>query len=360
MSEMRMEPVTGPSVWTGAELENDSSWQVTLGEAERAALLAGMKTVQSKGLWLHQMRAEDFPLDDALKGLVARIRSDVRDGRGFVVLHGFPLEELSIDEIRLAYWGLSLQLGTCVSQDSRAALVADVWDRGQKPSPLVRAYGSRYKAGLHVDLADVVGLLCVRQADSDPWTTLGSSGAVYNAFLKEHAELLPMLYEGFPWDRRGESRPDENPITEMSIPIFSYADGQLSCRYNRAWILGAFARQKRELTNAETVLFDFFDEAAERTQIAFPLRPGDLYFASNYTVLHGRAGYDAEAPDLSQKRHLLRVWLNMPGMRRFADPASTRYGLLQHGNLGWTGAELLARKHLEPMARRDFLDEAFA
>jgi hypothetical protein len=72
-------------------------------------------------------------------------------------------------------------------------------------------------------------------------------------------------------------------------------------------------------------------------------------------VLHGRAAYEEETEDFGEKRHLLRVWLNMPGFRAFADEATVRYGLSSHGNIGWTGAELLARKHLEPGHRRSFV-----
>jgi len=331
---------------------------VALGDQERAALLAAMRTVQHDGFWLHQMRASDFPIDDSLRALVARIRDDLRDGRGFILLDGFPIEDLSIDEIRLMYWGLCLQLGTCVSQDARAALVADVWDRGQKKTPLTRAYGSRRKSSLHVDLADAVGLLCVRQARGGAATTLASSMTVYNEFLREHPELLPALYGGFHWDRFGESRAEESPVSERPIPIFSYSNGQLSCRYNRSWITGAFDRAGKRMSNAETLLFDFFDEAAERNRLELDLAPGQLYFANNYTVLHGRAAYEEEPQDLGEKRHLLRVWLNLADFRSFTEEALVRFGLISHGNLGWTGDELLARKHLRPSEQRSFLELA--
>lgn len=355
MSEILREPVRDATAWRGDDLGDDPSWRVAIGEREREAMLAGLKAVQSKGLWFHQMEAADFPLDDSLRALVARIRHDVRDGRGFVLLEGFPLRNLSIDEIRLVYWGLSLHLGTCVSQDGRAALVADVWDRGQKKAPLTRAYGSKRESKLHVDLADVVGLLCVRQAKGGAPTTLASSTTVYNAFLEKHPELVPMLYEGFHWDRFSEHAAWEKPMSVAKIPVFSYAGGQLSCRYNRSWISGAFARLEKTMSNAEQVLFDFFDQAAEENRLEIDLQPGQLYFASNYTVLHGRAAYEEETEDFGEKRHLLRTWLNMPGFRAFADEATVRYGLSSHGNIGWTGAELLARKHLEPGHRRSFV-----
>jgi hypothetical protein len=358
MTEILREPVRDATAWTGAQLQDDPSWRVAIGEREREAMLAGLKVLQSKGLWFHQMEAADFPLDESLKALVARIKHDVKDGRGFLLLDGFPIKGLTIDEIRLIYWGLALQLGTCVSQDGRAALVADVWDRGQKKTPLTRAYGSKRESKLHVDLSDVVGLLCVRQAKGGAPTTLASSMTVYNAFLKEHPDLVPMLYEGFHWDRFSEHAPWDQPMSTTRIPVFSYAKGQLSCRYNRSWITGAFARMEKQMSNAEQVLFDFFDQVAEENRLEIDLQPGQVYFASNYTILHGRAAYEEDTEDYGEKRHLLRVWLNMPGFRAFADEAVMRYGLTSHGNIGWTGAELLARKHLQPGNKRQFLVDA--
>ena len=354
-TEILSEPVGDASVWRGIDLTNDPSWQVSLGTAEIDSLQAGLKAVQAKGLCLQQMEAGDFPLDASLQALVARIRHDVKEGRGFILLNGFPLKGLSIDEVRLIYWGLSLHLGTGLSQDARAALVADVWDRGQKKEPLTRAYGSKRKSSLHVDLTDVVGLLCVRQAKGGAPTTLASSMTVYNEFLREHPELLPMLYEGFHWDFFGEHAAWDQPMTQKKIPVFSYAKGQLSCRYNRNWILGAFARMDKKLSNVETMLLDFFDRVAEEKRLEIDLQPGQLYFASNYTILHGRASYEEESEDLGEKRHLLRVWLNMPAVRAFADESTTRYGLISHGNLGWTGSELIVRKHLSSEARRTFV-----
>ncbi|MCP5432536.1 MAG: TauD/TfdA family dioxygenase [Alphaproteobacteria bacterium] len=356
MPEILREPVRDASAWTGADLAADTSWRVAIGEEQRASLLAGLAVVQERGLWLPQMSAADFPVDAALKDLVGRIRSDVRDGRGFIVLDGFPVEELSVDEIRLMYWGLALQLGTCLSQDARAALVADVWDRGTIKTPLKRVYGTKRRAPLHVDLADVVGLLCVRQAASGAPTTLASSAAVYNDFLRERPELLPALYEGFVWDRFNENKPTEEATSGRRIPVFSYAGGQLSCRYNRPWMTGPFERAGRKPTNEETVVFDTFDAFADRNRLVVELRPGQLYFASNYTVLHGRAEYAEETRDLAEKRHMLRIWLNMPGMRSFADEDTVRFGLMRHGNLGWTGREILARRHLDPKAERVMLE----
>jgi hypothetical protein len=168
---------------------------------------------------------------------------------------------------------------------------------------------------------------------------------VYNAFVREHPEWLGRLAEGFHWDRFGEQAEWESPIT-AKLPVFSEANGQVSCRYNRSWITGASVRMNRPFNETEVAILDFFDHAANRDSLKLELHPGDLYFASNYTVLHGKAAHEdePEAPDL--KRLLLRVWINLPDFRAFSDEASARFGLTVHGNIGWTGEELLSGKHL--------------
>src|SRR3546814_15081612 len=98
---------------------------------------------------------------------------------------------------------------------------------------MTRADGSKREARLHVYLADVVGLLGVRQAATDPRSTLTSAAAIHNAFVDRHPEWLPRLYEGFHWDRFGEQAPWEAPLSPAKIPVFSSAGGEVSVRYNR-------------------------------------------------------------------------------------------------------------------------------
>ena len=52
------------------------------------------------------------------------------------------------------------------------------------------------------------------------------------------------------------------------------------------------------------------------------LKPGDFQFINNRTILHGRAHFeDHEAKD--QRRHLYRLWLNVPEWPRMPTSQST-------------------------------------
>lgn len=83
----------------------------------------------------------------------------------------------------------------------------------------------------HVDLADCVGLFCVRQAPDDPPSLAASSMTVYNELLRRHPEWLPRLYEGYPWTRMEEEAPGESPVSDYRVPVFSAAAGTVTCRF---------------------------------------------------------------------------------------------------------------------------------
>jgi len=57
--------------------------------------------------------------------------------------------------------------------------------------------------------------------------------------------------------------------------------------------------------------------------------------------LHGRDEHALE-PDEQRKRLLMRIWLDFDEPRSFSDEAIVRYGVVRHGMLGWTAAELAA------------------
>ena len=48
--------------------------------------------------------------------------------------------------------------------------------------------------------------------------------------------------------------------------------------------------------------------------LEFTLAPGEMYFLNNYTILHARTAFDDHEEE-DRRRHLLRLWLEVPGMR---------------------------------------------
>ena len=55
------------------------------------------------------------------------------------------------------------------------------------------------------------------------------------------------------------------------------------------------------------------------------MEPGDMQFCFNHTILHSRTEFEEwDEPD--RRRHLLRLWLNIPNGRKLAPEFADRYG----------------------------------
>lgn len=331
-------PVRDRSAWTAADVEADRSWELRLDDEQRADLEAALTGVRARGLALAEITAVDFPLP-SLTGTLAAIGEEVRNGRGFAVLRGFPVQDRPLEDVELLYWGLCSHLGTGITQNSDATLIHYVTEGKLRPNQGARGVGFPTESTLHVDLTDCVSLLCVRQAPDDPPSWLGSSTRIFNDLLESHPEALAPLLEGFEWDRMDEHGPGEQPTSGYRVPVFSIAEGRVSCRYNRYWMAAAMRRKGEHNTPEQRAALDLFDRLAAQHRFEFRFEPGDIQFANNYTVLHGRAAH-APVTEESQVRLLMRIWLDLPQARPVIDEAIVRYGIVRHGNLGWTAEQL--------------------
>jgi hypothetical protein len=63
------------------------------------------------------------------------------------------------------------------------------------------------------------------------------------------------------------------------------------------------------------------------------LEPGDMQFVYNHAQLHDRTGF-TDWPEPEKRRHLLRLWLSLPGDRALPDCFAERYGTVEVGNRG--------------------------
>ncbi len=343
----RLRPVTDRSVWTGADLEVDRSWEYLLTDQHLEELGRALMSVSDRPL--SRIARDDFHLP-TLGGVIRSIGNEIRDGRGFSLLRGLPVDRYEYEELERLYWGLCSHLGTGVTQNSDASLIHYVTDGRLRPNQGLRGVGSPKKSGLHVDLADCVSLLCVRQAPDEPMSWVASSTRVFNEFVERHPEHLPALLEGFEWDRLDEQGPRETATSGYKVPVFSIAPGEggadrVSCRYNRFWMAKALLRDRDRLPEGTWALFNLFDEIAESVRLDLPFEPGDMQFVNNYVALHGRDAH-AEVPDEDRKRVLMRVWFDFDEARPVADEGIIRYGIIRHGALGWTAEQLNEGRHL--------------
>lgn len=327
MTEILRQPVRDRSAWRGSELRNDSSWYWNLPEAAIRDIDAALAAPANARVPLIEMTREHLPLPSIERDIAALV-DEFENGRGFIVIRGLPLHRYNNDQIARIFWGIGRHIGNPISQNAQGDLLGHVKDVGGLTygAKNVRGYQTTAELSFHNDNCDVVGLLCFRKARSGGVSRLASATTLYNEVLAQHPEHLDLLCRGFRYDLRGEERPGVAPITGH-IPVYSFYDGKLSARYVYTSIMQATRKGGYSLSPEETAALQFLNATAAREDIMLEmtLEPGDMQFCFNHTVFHSRTDFDDwEKPE--DKRHLLRLWLNMPNGRKLAPNFADRYG----------------------------------
>jgi hypothetical protein len=313
-----------------ADHQNSDVWKYRLDAEDLAELHEALAQVKAAGLDIIEISRGDFPLHRFADKL-ARLRQDLLNGRGFVLLKGLPVTTLSRHDAAILYWGIGLHLGYPVSQNARGQLLGHVVDLGEnsqnKPvstggktavfvSTTSRGYNSRERFNYHVDSGDVVGLLCFHPAKSGGESLISSSVAIHNEILRKRPDLLKVLYEPFWRDRRGKEVPaGARPYYRM--PVFCYHEGEFFCPYSPSSIRnagdGKLYPELPPLTQEQRAAIDLFDKLADdpRFRLSMELEAGDIQLLNNHVVVHSRTSYE-DFPEAQRKRHLLRLWLVTP------------------------------------------------
>jgi len=304
-------PVTGRALWRSGDCES-THWIWHFETDELAELDAALRRVQRHGLALGQFGRDDFPLP-ALGTKLAAIRNELVEGVRFALIRNLPVERYSVSELELLFWGIGSHIGSGIVQNAAGALLTHVTHHNLDPkNPHIRGYQDRRRQEPHNDLADVVGLLCVRKARSGGESSIVNSYAIYNEFLRHRPDLLHVCYRGFHLDYRGEGD-DPNATTSYRIPLFSSLAGKLFVFYGRRGIEAAMKKRGEQAAADERAALDLLDQiiAEKDLRLDMQLEPGDTQFVNNYSVLHARTAYE-DYPDPQRWRLLLRLWLNLP------------------------------------------------
>ena len=336
MAEQQTPPrplVRGPSAWIGAEIaRRPDDWTWHLSAADVAEIEAA--TAACRGHDIASITRDDFPLP-AFGAVLARMRDELLNGLGFVLIRGLPVEGRTIADSATAYWGIGTHIGLARSQNAKGHVLGHVRDLGlATDDPNVRTYQTTERQHFHTDSCDIVGLLCLKTAKSGGLSSLVSSNTIYNVMVESHPDLVHRLFQPFATDRRGEVPDGKKPWFDM--PVFNDHQGFLSAIYSRTYVRSAQRfPEARRLTEADLAALDCFDALAEdkdlRLDITF--QPGDIQFVHNHTILHDRTSF-VDWPEPERKRHLLRLWLAAPGARPLPPVYAERYGGIQIGDRG--------------------------
>jgi hypothetical protein len=325
--------VQGPSAWIGAELSRrPEEWIYQVSSSDLAEIEAAVAACRDRDI--ASVGRSDFPLP-TLGPVLDRIRGELLHGRGFVLMRGLPVEGRPIAESAAAFWGIGTYLGSARSQNAKGHVLGHVRDLGlATEDPNVRTYQTTERQYFHTDSCDVVGLLCLKTAKEGGLSSLVSSNTIYNVMAERYPDLVGRLFQTFPTDRRGEVPEGMKPW--FDTPVFNDYQGYLSAIYSGTYIRSAQRfPSARRLSREDLAALDCFDSLAEDQELRLDmtLEPGDIQFVHNHTILHDRTGF-TDWPEPERKRHLLRLWLAVPGARPLPPVYLERYGSIDIGDRG--------------------------
>lgn len=302
------------AAWRGPNLAAPADWIITLSTAQRAELVALGRQLESSGMSEAQIHAGGARSQQpALAGTMQEIREELRNGRGFVLMRGFPVTDLSPAATRLAYAAIGSMLGIAMPQNKRGELIHDVRDTGaDRTDPNVRLSTTNAEQDFHTDAADVIGLLCLRKSRSGGVSRIVSSVTVYNEIAAARPDLAALLFEPWYFHLKGEQAPGALPY--FQLPIAHDIGGQLS-----SFFIGWYIRHAEALdgvpplTPARRELLELYESTANRPDLYLDMHfePGDVQWLKNSVILHKRTEYE-DWPEAERKRHLLRLWLAAP------------------------------------------------
>src|SRR5215470_6626968 len=221
-----MASVVDPAGWTPETLGGVDDFAYRISARDADELIAGIAAFRRHGLPIEQVCRDNFPLH-GFADVLADVRRELIDGRGIVMLRGFPVERLAREEQAIAYLGLGAYLGTAMSQNRHGHILGHVKDLGgDYADSNTRGYVTNAEMRFHSDACDYVGLLCLNAAMRGGESRVASSVTVYNRILEKRPDLAKVLCEDFYRSHSGEVNPGQKPY--FTQPIFSFIDAYFS------------------------------------------------------------------------------------------------------------------------------------
>ena len=134
--------IEGPTVWEAKDyVNNPERWVHRFTSDEVAELSKAADDFMSAGTPLTGISKSNFPLP-ALSAFLSSVKSELLNGKGFILFKGFPVQEWGNHKSAVAYMGLGTYLGYFVSQNGRGHTLGHVKDLGDDATQIdkVRIY----------------------------------------------------------------------------------------------------------------------------------------------------------------------------------------------------------------------------
>lgn len=330
---MTIDLYSKPLAWTAEEVRQDDSWIQRLTPAEVEGFRQALRHADSLDKPLLQMEQADFPLDAAARGAIDRAIRTTQGRWGMCLVKGFPVDEWTEPQTKLAYWCMGLHMGVGRTQNRASQVMNDVRDEGGDYKVKGgRGYNTNAGLDFHQDSCDVVGLLCRRTAKNGGTSKVISSIKLRDEVKRLRPDILPVLEQPFFHSYQGTQDPTQPPF--YHCPLIGEAAGYFAARTNRK-NTDAAQRDFEEvprLTAQQTEALDLLDELMPSPLLCYTmeLERGDLQLLNSYVTLHSRTPFeDFELAD--EKRHLLRLWLSIPSSQPLPEAFGEYFGDVRAG-----------------------------
>ena len=312
-------PVGGRTAWLGSTFDyrEDGLWQLSADEL--ADIDQALAVLKSRGeLDLTEITPETFPLR-TIGDFLSRLPGELWSGRGFVLIRGLSRDAYDDDDLARIYCGLGAHLGVIIPQSGHGEILGHVMNVSDLVDEPVRGYRSAQSMNMHSDGHDVVSLLCLREAKSGGASRIASAAAVHDRMVETNPELAQVLYEGMPIMRsqHDAERGDGKIVTSGNVALFAKPDGVFASCVHVAQTRDAARAGYFQITPQQEAALDLFCEisASPEFYLDMNIAPGDIQFLNNRLIVHGRTPY-TDYPELDRRRHLLRLWVNIPSWPR--------------------------------------------
>ncbi|CZR54856.1 uncharacterized protein PAC_04740 [Phialocephala subalpina] len=323
--------ITGPTVWKAEDYrDNAERWTHVFSEQEIEELGSAADAFIASGTPLTGISRTHFPLP-TLALFLKSVRTELLNGKGFILFKGLPVQLWSLQKSATAYMGIGTYLGYFVSQNSRGHVLGHVKDLGEDPTKTerVRIYRTNARQFFHTDGADLVGLLCIERSLEGGESDIASTHNIFN-YLQEHdPDVIRTLVEpNWYFDRKGEVSKGEEQWYKSSI-LYLENDPDGNPRVwnkidpNNVTSLSRFNTGPNALipplSEKQKYALRVLEETAAKLALHMILEKGDIQLLCNEHVLHARTAYKDYPPGSldeegreRKRRHLMRLWLAAP------------------------------------------------
>lgn len=334
--------ITGPTVWTKEQFENDHGlWKRRWTEEQIELLEDAYANFEATGLGLPEITRETFPLPQEITDFLLDTRETVVHGAGFILIQGLPVEQWSVEKSSAIYLAIGSILGVTLSQNRKGHVLGHVKDLGNDPTKIdkVRIYTTTARQYFHTDSSDIVGLLCLHRAKEGGESDVASAHTIWNTLQRERPDVAELLAKpNWYFDRKGEV--SEGQKEWLQKAVFYYHDGKVISHYDPYYVksVGRFvdAGLIPALSPEQLEAIDVLEQTAQRVALHMVLSVGDIQFVGETHAFHARTAYTDPLPP-APRRHLLRLWLATPeaegGWKRpYPDSAHPKRGGIQVNN----------------------------